>query len=93
MQRMAQYEWYLVLGARIGEPVPAKYALDGNSDIVKKGKDQLKKGTRISIYVFVHLGFSGLIEDTHVHFPCVQIDASIIFVLSFEKNHSLVSFI
>ena len=31
-------------------------------------------------------------KDTHVHFPCAQADATIIFVLSFVKTHCLASY-
>jgi hypothetical protein len=37
----------------------------------------------------MHFGFTGLIVDAHVYFPCVQIDASIIFVSPFVKTQRL----
>ena len=89
---VAQQKRNIVLGTDIGQPIPAKHALYGNGHIFKVWENELKKSFRIGFDVFVHFGFTGLIEDTHIHFSCVQIDAAIKFVLFLVKTHNLASF-
>jgi len=41
---VADDEGEVVLGAAIGEPVPAEHALDAKDDAVLEGRDRLEQG-------------------------------------------------
>jgi hypothetical protein len=77
----------VVLGAAVGEPIPAEHALaDDNAVVV--GCDGLEQGGEVTREVAVehHLAIVG--EDAQVHGPGVQVDAAVESVLvGVETNH------
>jgi hypothetical protein len=89
VQGVAQDKGDLVFGAKIGYPVPGEHALDTDHHIFEKREDDIKQQRGIGIDIFVHFGFTLLVDDAHVHFPCMQIDAAIEFVLLIVKSHGL----
>jgi hypothetical protein len=89
VQSVAQDKGDLMFGAKISDPVPGEHALGANSQIFKKGKDYIEQQFRIGLDIFVDPGFALLVDDAHVHFPCMQIDAAIEFVSLIVKSHGL----
>ncbi len=81
-----------MFGAKIGEPIPAKYAFDANNDVLNEGKHQFKEQLRIGFDVFVNLDFSLLVNDAHIHFSGMKIDAAVVMVLLVVKSHGVASF-
>jgi hypothetical protein len=92
VQRVTQDECNAVLSAQIGDPVPAKDALDTDDDVFQEGEDQLKEHLGIGGDVFMESGFAFLVDDADVHFACVQIDAAVKLVLLFVESHGVASF-
>ena len=84
---MTKHKGNVVLGAQVGEPVPAKYTLDTDDDIVQIGENQLKEHFRVGFDIRVHDYFSLVIEDAHLHCARMQIDPAIVFVLLFVEFH------
>jgi hypothetical protein len=54
--------------------------------------NQVVKCLGVRFDVLVNLGFSLVIDDAYIHFPCMQIDAAIVFVLLIVESHGLASF-
>ena len=88
---VAQNEWDLVLRAKIADPVPGKHTLNTDHHIFEKWEDDIEQQFGIGIKILVHLGFTLRIENANVHFPCMQINAAIEFVLLIVKSHDLAS--
>ena len=89
IQRVAKDKRDFMFGAKIRYPIPGKHAFDTNNDVLKKGKDDIEQQSGIGLNVLVGSGFPFLVNDAHVHFPCMQIDATIEFVLLIVKSHGL----
>ena len=68
----------MVLGAKIGEPVPAKDAFNTDDNVIEVGKDQFEKQFRIGFDILVNFYFSFLIDNADIHFSGVQIDAAVV---------------
>jgi hypothetical protein len=92
VQRMTQDKCNAVLSAQIGDPVPAKDALDTDDDVFQEGEDQLKKQLGLGGDILMQPGFALLVDDADVHFASVQIDAAVKLVLLFVKSHGVASF-
>jgi hypothetical protein len=92
VQRVTQDEGNAVLGAQIGNPVPAKDTLDTDDDVFQEGEDQLKKYLALGGDIFMQPGFAFLVDDADIHFPGVQIDAAVELMLLFVKSHGVASF-
>jgi hypothetical protein len=92
VQRVTQDEGDAVLGAQIGDPVPAKDALDTDDDVVQEGGDQLKKQLGLGMDILMQPGFALLVDDADVHFSSVQIDTAVELVLLFVEPHGVASF-
>ena len=73
--------------AKIGQPVPAEDAFDTNNDVLDEGKDQFKKSFRVGFNVHLNHNFAFVVQDADIHFPGVQIDTAIVFVLLVVKFH------
>jgi hypothetical protein len=58
----------MVLGAQIGQPVPAKDAFDTDSNVVQIREDQLEKHFGVRFDVFMHFDFTLAVEDAYIHF-------------------------
>jgi len=70
-----------VFGAETGDPVPERHAFDADHYIFKEWKNDIKQCFRIGLEVLMHPGITLLIEDAHIHFSCMRVDAAIKFVL------------
>ena len=78
-----------MLGAKIGYPVPREHALDTDYDIFEKRGNNIKQQLGFGLDILVHLGVTLLVDDTHVHFPCMQIDATVKFMPLVVEIHGL----
>jgi hypothetical protein len=77
IEGMAADERHAVLGTAVGEPVPGQQAFDGDHQIIAIGGNDLMKGLRTGFHMVVHDDLSGLIQETNIHGPSVQVDATI----------------
>src|SRR5262249_13022798 len=84
-----QDEGDVLLGAEVGQPVPAEGALDGNGEVVAEGGDGLEEALRFGGQVAVEDDLAGLIEDAQVHGSGVQIDAAVESVLMIVEAHGV----
>jgi hypothetical protein len=89
VESMTEDEWDLELSAQICDPVPGEHALDGHHDVIHVGLDQLGERPSFGGAVSVQDHRAALVDDAHVHAPCVQIDAAIVLVLSVVEAHGL----
>ena len=81
-----------MLGAQIGDPIPAKDTFDTDDDVFQEGENQLKEHLGLGGDIFMQPGFAFLVDDADVHFPSVQIDAAVELVLLFVESHGVASF-
>jgi hypothetical protein len=81
-----------VIGAQIGQPVPAEDTFDADNDIFDKGKHQFKKAFMIGFDVQVDDHFALTVQDADIHFPGMQIDTAVILVLPVVKFHGVPPF-
>jgi hypothetical protein len=58
-----------VIGAQIGQPVPAEDTFDADNDIFDKGKHQFKIAFRIGFDVQVDDHFALTVQDADIHGP------------------------
>jgi hypothetical protein len=72
-------------GSALG--VPTEDAFDPDDNVFQVRKYQLKKQFRIGFNVFVDFGFATLVDDTDVHFSCMQVDTAVIFMLPCVEPH------
>src|SRR5262249_57799791 len=88
VQGMAQDKRDRLLGAEVGEPVPAEQALDGDDQPLAEGFDggQEGIGPRRQVLVVDHLAVR--IEDAQVHGPGMQIDAAVKSVRLRVETHT-----
>jgi hypothetical protein len=77
----------VVIGAQIGDPIPAKYAFNADNDVIDKWEYDFKKQFRVGLDILVNPGLSLLIDDTDVHLSCVQVDTAIVLVLLIVEPH------
>src|SRR5262245_7587754 len=87
VESVAQHEGNLLLGAQVGEPVPAEQAFDGDDQPVTKRFDggEERIGPRRQVLVVDDLAL--VVEDAQVHGPGVQIDATVESVLLGVETH------
>ena len=83
---MAKDKGDVMLSAQVSRPVPAKSGFNTDDDMVQVSKDQLKEQERAGLYVPLHFDFGGGVDDTHLHFPGIQNNATVIFVLLADHN-------
>jgi hypothetical protein len=94
VQGVADDEGEAVLGAAVGEPVPAEHALDTDDDAVAEGSDGLEQGVEVAGEVLVEDDVAGVVEDADVHGPGVQVDAAVESVLGgVEAHHGLLGWV
>jgi len=82
----------LVLGAKIGEPVPAKDAFNANNDVLHEREHQLKEQLGIGFDIFMDPDLPLVADNADIHFSGMQIDTAIELVLLVIKSHGLASF-
>jgi hypothetical protein len=92
VQCMSKDKINFVIGAQISKPVPTENAFNPDNDVFNKRKGQLEKEFGIGFDVFMGDDRSLVVQDTNVHFPGMQIDTAIVFVLLIVEFHSLPPF-
>jgi len=68
---MTKDEGYLMLCTQVGHPIPAKYALNANDDIIKVRENHFKEQLRIGIDVLVDSDFTLNVDYADIHFAGV----------------------
>ncbi len=82
----------MVIGAKIGRPVPAEDTFDADNHIFDEGKDQLEKQFRVGFDIRMDNDFSPMIQDADIHFSGMKIGTAVLLVqliVKFEVNESL----
>jgi len=87
IESVAEDEGDILIGAKIGEPIPGEEAFDANDDIAAKWFDGGEKFIRIGFDVFFETDFAGLIENAEKHGAGMEINTAIIFVLFGVESH------
>jgi hypothetical protein len=85
-------KWNFVFVAEICQPVPTEHTFHTDDEVLEIGENQVVKCLGVRFDVLVNLGFSLVIDDAYIHFPCMQIDAAIVLVLLIVESHGLASF-
>ncbi len=90
---VAEDEGDVLVGAQVGDPVPAEEAFDADDQAVAVRLDQLEKAVGITGDVPVDLLLAArLIKDAHVHIARVQVDSAVILMgFCVESHRSLLS--
>jgi hypothetical protein len=89
VQGVAEHEGDVLLGAEVGEPVPAEQALDGDDQSVAERGDGVEEGVGVGAEVLVVDDLAGAVEDAQVHGPGVQIDAAVKSMLLGVEAHGV----
>ena len=82
----------MVLGAQIGQPVPAKNTFDTDSDVVQIREDQVEKHFGVGFDVLMHFDFTLAVDDAYIHIAGMQVDPAVVLMLLIVKSHDLASF-
>jgi len=88
VERMAQDEGDVLLGAEIREPVPAKDALGADDEIVAIGLDRAQEEFGSTAYIAVQYDLTRVVvEDAQVHGPRVKVGTAVVSVLAGVESH------
>jgi hypothetical protein len=84
---VTQNEGDALLGAEVGQPVPAEQTLDVHDQIVTVRSDDLEETIAVAFEVAVDQGFLRLVQDADVHRSGVQVDTAVVAVLPSVESH------
>jgi len=84
---MAQDEGDFLASAEVSEPVPGEGALGGDGDVISIGSDEGEEGNGIWREVSVDHDLPFLVEDAGVEGSGVEIDTTVVVVLSCIESH------
>ena len=87
IESMSQYKGNSLSDTKVSYPVPGEHALRCHHNVLPVGSNKLKKCVGIRIQVPVSHNLSTAAEYAHIHFLCVQVDSTIIFVLFGVESH------
>ena len=77
-----------VLGAEVGEPVPAEDALGGDDQVVAEGFDGFEEELGLAGQVAVQQDVAApVLEDAEVHGAGVEVDAAVVSMLASVEAH------
>jgi len=82
----------MVIGAKIGQPVPAEDTFNADNHIFDEGKDQFEKQFRVGFDILMDNDFSLMIQDADIHFSGMKIDTAVILMRLIVKFHGVASF-
>jgi hypothetical protein len=91
VQRVAEHEVDVLFVAEVGEPVPGEHALDADDESVTKRSHGTQKSVGPAGEVLVEDDVAIVVENTDVHRPGVQIDATVESVLLGVEAHGKLS--
>jgi hypothetical protein len=84
----AENEGNVLLGAEVGEPVPAEDALDADDEVIAIGRDGPEEALGLRAQVAVHEHLAGLVvEDAQVHGASVKVDPAVVSMLASIEAH------
>ena len=75
---VAEDEGDALIGAEIGQPVPAEDALGPDDQVVAEGGDGLEEELRLAPELLVQPDLSLLVEDAEVEIAAMEIDADLL---------------
>lgn len=81
-----------MVGAKIGQPVPAEDTFDADNNIFDEGKDPFEKQFRVGFDIRMDNDFSPMIQDADIHFSGMKIDTAVILMQLIVKFHGMASF-
>jgi hypothetical protein len=84
---VAQHKCQTFLGAQVGQPGPGQHALYGDPEILAIRSNRLEKAFGARGHIPVEPDLSVSVDDTDVHCPGMQIDATVGFVHSGVESH------
>jgi hypothetical protein len=86
---MSEDKWNALVVAEICHPVPGEDAFYSNDNILTIGSNGFEKGITVGFHVAMFPDLSFFIDDTDIHFSCVQIDSAVVLVLIIVESHGL----
>ena len=78
---MTQHEGNTLLCTQVGQPVPSEETCNRHHQAVTRGRNGLEKRLRSGFPVAVHQDVPGIVHDTDVHAPGMQVDPAVKWVL------------
>jgi hypothetical protein len=87
IESVAEDEGDILIGAKIGEPIPGEEAFDANDDVAAEWLNGGEELIRIGFDVFFETDFSGLIENAEKHSTGKEINTAIKLVLFGVESH------
>lgn len=66
-QCVSEHEGEPFLRTKVGQPVPAEQALDGDHQIVAVGNDDLQESLALALQIPMDQDFTGLVQDADIH--------------------------
>jgi hypothetical protein len=88
VEGVAEDEGDVLLGAEVGEPVPAEDALDADDEVIAIGRDGPEEALGLRAQVAVQEDLAGLVlEDAQVHGASVKVDAAVVSMLASVEAH------
>jgi hypothetical protein len=67
IEGMAEDERDALFSTEVSKPVPGKHTVGSHDDLIAVRGDGLEKRFGGGVHVTVQQGFTGLVEDAHVH--------------------------
>jgi hypothetical protein len=87
VQGVAEHEGDALARTQIGQPVPGEHALHGHHQVIAEGLDHGQKRLRAALEVARHHYLAGRVHDAHVHLTGVQVDTTVVLVLTGIEFH------
>jgi hypothetical protein len=91
VQGMTQHKGHPFVRAEISQPVPGEETFYCHNEAVTIRCHGFEKWFRCRFHVAVHQDFPGMVHDTDVHAPGMQVDAAVILVLVGGEAHEVSS--
>ena len=92
VEGMAENEGDVLLGTKIGDPVPGEHTFDSNHDVLPEGSNDAEKSFLVCVDVLMNPDLAFGIKDTDKHILGMQVDSTIKLVLLGVEIHMASSF-
>ena len=87
VEGMAEDEGNTLIGAEIGQPVPAEDALGSDDQVVTVGSDSLEEEIWVAPELLVEADLALLVEDAEIEIATMEVDAAGVLVLDRIEAH------
>jgi hypothetical protein len=81
-----------LLGTEVSKPVPREDTFDRDDDIIPIRGNGPEQRVWTGFHILVYQNLTGLVQDTDVHRPGVQVDPTIRLMLLGVESHEVSSF-